>query len=146
MTLPDGTPCQSTHHGEPCVMVHVSTTVPYHKDAAGNGWWGTPGEFFEHLDMPLGSDHQHPRPRSINEGRRSRGMPEFPMTITGPALHPTQIRAYALIAASNMLGSSVGFHPHPGNVADWEGRVLKSAAHFVDFINKGTTEESEAAS
>lgn len=60
--------------------------------------------------------------------------------MTGPALHPTQIRAYALLAASNMLAGSVGFHPHPAALADWEARVRETAERFAAHIAAGGSE------
>ena len=61
-----------------------------------------------------------------------------PLTITGPALHGTQVRAYALMAAAtgitlapaqSLRGASYE------NVEEWEARVLRSAARFERYIS-----------
>lgn len=50
------------------------------------------------------------------------------MTITGPALHETQIRAYALLAASNA---------HlPRTSAGWEEQTLALARKFERYIKE----------
>lgn len=69
------------------------------------------------------------------------GAPDH-VKVTGPALHDTQVRAAALIAASNMVGGTAGFHPHASDIRAWETRVLDTARRFEHYIN-GTPPGSE---
>lgn len=65
-------------------------------------------------------------------------LPDIPMTITGPALHPTQVRAYALLAAANIPlpapSGQRGFSYE--SVSEWEAKVLRSAARFERYIKE----------
>lgn len=66
-------------------------------------------------------------------------LPDVEPKFTGPAMHETEVRAAALLAASNMVGGTTGFHPHASDVRAWETRVLDTARRFERYIN-GTTE------
>lgn len=69
---------------------------------------------------------------------RDHVVPDIPMTITGPALHPTQVRAYALLAAANIPlpapSGQRGFSYE--SVSEWEAKVLRSAARFERYIKE----------
>lgn len=59
---------------------------------------------------------------------------------------PAQVRAYALMAAANMLAGTAGLHPHAEDITAWEDRVLATARRFEHHINgadPGATEGSE---
>lgn len=74
-----------------------------------------------------------------NPRQRHHLLPYTPMIFNGPALHPTQVRAYALLAAANIpLPNPAGQRGFSyENVEEWEAKVLRSAARFERYIKEG---------
>lgn len=59
-------------------------------------------------------------------------------------LHATQVRAYALLAATRLTPPNS--RPSPADLAVWRNHVLDMADQYADYINHGrkATETTEA--
>lgn len=61
--------------------------------------------------------------------------PRHEVVITGPALHETQIRAYALAAASHLPHANL--RPSHADIDAWHRQVLDLAVRFEAYIRGG---------
>jgi hypothetical protein len=66
---------------------------------------------------------------------RARRLLDRQMTITGPALHETEVRAHALIAAANLTPPNS--RPRVEDLELWQRNVMRTAEVFAGYINSG---------
>lgn len=64
-----------------------------------------------------------------------------PVDWSGPALHPTQVRAYALLAAANLTPPNS--RPNADDLALWRANVIRTAREYERYIMQDPPKESE---